>query len=59
MSWGYAAAVNLFKLFRTMVVALVVLYMAEPTVISAADKPNILVILVDDLGYGDLSCYGA
>mgnify|MGYP003312075096 FL=1 len=59
MRCGYAASVNLFKLFRTMVVALVVLYMAEPTVISAADKPNILVILVDDLGYGDLSCYGA
>ena len=59
MRCGYAASVNLFKLFRTMVVALVVLYMAGPAVISAADKPNILVILVDDLGYGDLSCYGA
>lgn len=24
----------------------------------AADKPNVIVILADDLGYGDLGCYG-
>ncbi len=24
-----------------------------------SDKPNVLLIVVDDLGYGDLSCYGA
>ena len=26
---------------------------------DAADKPNIIVIMADDMGYGDLSCYGA
>ncbi|VTT99780.1 arylsulfatase : Sulfatase OS=Chthoniobacter flavus Ellin428 GN=CfE428DRAFT_3130 PE=4 SV=1: Sulfatase [Gemmataceae bacterium] len=28
-------------------------------VASAADKPNIVLIYADDIGYGDLSCYGA
>jgi hypothetical protein len=26
---------------------------------GAPGKPNILFILADDMGYGDLSCYGA
>ncbi|MCJ7449652.1 MAG: arylsulfatase [Bacteroidales bacterium] len=26
---------------------------------QAADKPNVIIIYADDLGYGDVSCYGA
>jgi len=25
---------------------------------AASDKPNILVVMVDDLGYSDIGCYG-
>jgi arylsulfatase A-like enzyme len=39
--------------------SLVIVIAGVPLFVQAADHPNVIVIMADDLGYGDLSCYGA
>jgi arylsulfatase A-like enzyme len=41
---------------RSLVVVLIVAFALNPA--TAQTKPNIIFIQADDLGYGDLSCYG-
>ena len=43
----------------TTIAAAVAIHFALVHPALAADKPNIIVIMADDMGFGDLSCYGA
>ncbi len=43
---------------RSVLVCAALLTILRPSVVPAAEPPNIVLIVADDLGYGELGCYG-
>ena len=47
------------KMINTLKISVFALLITTMSTVSAADRPNVIVILADDMGYSDIGCYGS
>ena len=46
------------KTLRTTQLTILVFACFQPQIVTANDQPNVIIVMTDDQGYGDLSCHG-